>query len=57
MALRSVSWTLYSLSYLPIPSIGEDLKETTFLGGRRAYHVRYLILNFGNVVNLDFGVW
>jgi hypothetical protein len=36
MALRLVCWTLSIRSYVPIQSIGEDLKAK--IGVRRAHH-------------------
>ena len=58
MALLLVSWRLCTRSYVPILSIGEDLKEIVFgVGPGRTHHIRYLITNFGNVENLGFSVW
>jgi hypothetical protein len=50
----SVSWTHCTQFYVSIRSIG----ETEFIFALLLAHfTRYLILNFGNVAELDFNMW
>ena len=51
----SVSWIPCTRFYVFIRSTGDI--ETNFAVFRAHHHVRYLILNFGNVVNLDMDLW
>ena len=51
----SAFWILCTQSYVYMRSTGETEPGSAV---RLSYHhIRYLILNFGNVANLDFNMW
>src|SRR6266404_6416031 len=50
----SESWTLYTRFYAHMRSTGKMEIRTLCA---MSHSSRYLILNFGNVVNLDYSVW
>jgi hypothetical protein len=56
MALFLVSWILCKPFYVVIVSIGTT-KPVFIRLVRHVDHIRYLILNFGNVASLDFALW
>ena len=50
----SVSWIHCTQFYVFIRSIGETQPIIVL---PFAHHTRYLILNFGNIANLDLTIW
>ena len=54
LTLYLVSWILCTQSCVVILSIGETEAISSV---RCVDHIRYLVLNFGNVDNLNISVW